>query len=292
MSPSVCAIVVTYNRRALLAECLAALAAQERPPDAIVVVDNASTDGTPDWVRAEHPEAELLALTENGGGAGGFHAGMAHVRDRGHDWLWLMDDDTIATPSALAELLAQPPRLAAAGLPEPYLLASKAVWTDGSLHPMNAPGPDRKRIDLVVAAADLELLPLRSTTFVSCLISARAVAEYGLPHAHYFIWSDDIEYTARILAAETGHLVPTSVVVHKTKAAHTAVTDTGDRFYFHARNTLYMLRSRTWDRGEKLGLLYVLVTTSWQYLARNRFRPGPAKVVLRGLRDGLAPARA
>ena len=289
---SVCAIVVTYNRRELLAACLAALAAQERAVDEIVVVDNASTDGTAEWVRREHPEAELLALSENGGGAGGFHAGMAWARDRGHDWLWLMDDDTIPTPTALSELLAQPERIAAAGLAEPYLLASRAVWTDGSLHPMNAPAPDRKRIDLVVDAAELELLPLRSTTFVSALISRRAVEEYGLPHAHYFIWSDDIEYTARILQRETGYFVPTSVVEHRTKAAHTAVTEAGGRFYYHARNTLYMLRSSSWDRGEKLGLAYVLITTSWQYLVRNRFRPGPAKVVFRGLRDGLAGAPA
>jgi len=291
---SVCAIVVTYNRRALLVECVAALRAQATPPDHVLVVDNASTDGTPELVRADFADVELLALGENGGGAGGFHAGMAHAfaDPRGFDWLWLMDDDTIPAPGALAELLAQPARVTGAGLPEPYLLASKALWTDGSLHPMNTPGPDRKRIDLVVAAADLALLPLRSTTFVSLLVSRRAIEAYGLPHAHYFIWSDDMEYTARVLQRETGYLVPTSVVHHKTKLAHTAVTDAGGRFYYHARNTLYMLRSRSWDRGEKLGLLYVLLTTSWQYLARNAFRPDALKIVARGLRDGLAPRPA
>lgn len=285
---AVCAIVVTYNRRALLDECLAALRAQSRPVEHVLVVDNASTDGTAEHIRGAHPEVELLALAENGGGAGGFHAGMAHAHAQGFDWLWLMDDDTIPTPHALAELLAAPERVTGAGLPAPFLLASKALWTDGSLHPMNAPGPDRKRIDLVVRAAELDLLPLRSTTFVSLLVSKEAVDRYGLPHAEYFIWSDDIEYTARILQRETGYLVPTSEVHHKTKAAHTAVTDAGGRFYYHVRNTLFMLRSSSWDLGEKLGLVYVLVTTSAEYLRRNRGRGGSAGTVARGLRDGLS----
>ena len=285
MSASVCAIVTTYNRRDLLAECLAALEAQTRRPDATVVVDNASTDGTAAMLREQHPGVELLALAGNEGSAGGFHEGLAHGHRRGFDWFWLMDDDTLPAPGALAELLGALERLG--GLPHPYLLASKAVWRDGTLHPMNAPGAERRDVDRLVASAERRLLPLRSATFVSLLVARRAVERYGLPEKRYFVWSDDGEYTARILRRDAGYLVPTSVVHHKTQTPHTAVTAAGGRFYFHVRNTLFMLRSRSWEAGEKLGLVHALATTTWDYLRRGRFAPSALAVVARGVRDGL-----
>ena len=58
----VCAVVVTYNRVELLRECLTALESQTRPVDRILVVDNKSTDGTPEIVEREHPGADMLRL--------------------------------------------------------------------------------------------------------------------------------------------------------------------------------------------------------------------------------------
>jgi rhamnopyranosyl-N-acetylglucosaminyl-diphospho-decaprenol beta-1,3/1,4-galactofuranosyltransferase len=273
------AVVVTHNRRELLRECLAALGRQGASLDGVTVIDNASTDGTGEMVAAEFPSAEVVRLEENVGGAGGFHEGM---RRAGGDWLWLMDDDTIPADDALEELLR-----AARAEPDALLLASRAVWTDGRLHPMNAPGTDRRSFRRLVDAAAKGLLPLRSATFVSLLVSRRAVERHGLPHAHYFIWSDDIEYTARVTRRDPAYLVPASVVTHATKTAYTAVSSTGGRFYFHVRNTLYMLRGRSWAPDEKLALLYALGTSTAAYLRENG--PGAAGVVLRGLRDGLRP---
>ena len=220
----VCAVVVTYNRRALLLECLAAVAAQTVPVDRVLVVDNASTDGTAALVRDAHPGVELLELPENGGSAGGFHAGMRQAHAAGFEWLWLMDDDTIPSPTALQELLA-----AAASLPDgpPALLASRIVWTDGRLHPMNLPGFERGRPDVVVAAAQRRLLALRTATFPSLLVHRTAVDRHGLPLAGYFLWSDDIEYTARILRTDPGYLVPASVAEHRTREPHTAISASG-----------------------------------------------------------------
>ena len=105
MGERVCAVIVTYNRKALLKECLEAVLAQTRPPDHVLVVDNASTDGTAEMLREEFPQVEVLRLPENQGGAGGFHEGMKRAYEEGFDWLWLMDDDTIPRPEALEALL-------------------------------------------------------------------------------------------------------------------------------------------------------------------------------------------
>jgi rhamnopyranosyl-N-acetylglucosaminyl-diphospho-decaprenol beta-1,3/1,4-galactofuranosyltransferase len=282
---NVTAVVVTYNRKELLRECLAALAAQERPVDRVLVIDNASTDGTAEQVRAENPDVDLVTLSENGGGAGGFHEGMKRAHADGADWIWLMDDDTLPEPGALKALLDARARADR----EPYLLYSKAVWEDGTLHPMNYPGFERHRPELMVIGAERKLLPLRTATFVSLLVSRKAIDEFGLPLARYFIWSDDIEYSARIMRERAGYFVPQSVVLHKTKAAYTAISTSGDRFYFHIRNTLYMLRGSAWTLKEKPSLVFILFTSSLAYLKFNRFAWKNVKVILRGLRDGVKP---
>jgi len=284
---TVCAVVLTYNRRALLEECLAAVAAQTRAPDRILVVDNASTDGTVEMVRREHPDVELMLLSQNIGGAGGFHEGLRAAHEQGADWAWVMDDDTIPTPDALRRLL-QAADSAPASSP-PALLSSKVIWTDGRLHPMNEVKLKHDR-EAIVESCERGLLPLRHATFVSLLVHRRAIDAFGLPLKHYFLWSDDIEYTGRILKdAATGYLVPDSVVLHKTAQPYTAVADTQGRFYFHVRNLLYMVRGSAWTPAEKLTLLWTLTTTIRTYLRRNRFRRDSLLIVLRGLRDGLRP---
>jgi rhamnopyranosyl-N-acetylglucosaminyl-diphospho-decaprenol beta-1,3/1,4-galactofuranosyltransferase len=132
------ALVVTRDRRILLGEALTAIRSQTRPPDAVVVVDNASADGTAAMVRARFPETDLLALPANTGGAGGFAIGLAHALDLGAGAVWLMDDDTLPEPGALAALLAARERATGPDGPPP-VVASRVVWTDGRDHPMNTP---------------------------------------------------------------------------------------------------------------------------------------------------------
>jgi GT2 family glycosyltransferase len=276
----ICAVIVTRDRLELLQQCLDALAAQTRAPDRVLVVDNASSDGTREWLAGR--DVDVLRLEENAGGAGGFHAGLREAVASGAEWAWLMDDDTIPRPDALAEL-------AGADAPGTLLRASVAVWRDGRLHPMNVPGFERDDVAPLVDGAARRVLPLRTATFVSLLVHREAVERFGLPDASYFIWADDLEYTARVTRGGGGAaLVPASVVEHRTREPHTAVTATGGRFYFHVRNTLYMVRGRSWSALEKVTLLYLLAVTSAQYLAGG----GAPLTVLRGLRDGLRRRRA
>ena len=78
----ICAVVVTRDRLALLQQCIEALRAQTRRPDRVLVVDNASSDGTAAWL-AGQADVETLRLEENLGGAGGFHAGLSRAHADG-----------------------------------------------------------------------------------------------------------------------------------------------------------------------------------------------------------------
>lgn len=288
VADNVCAVVVSHNRRDLLSECLSHLAAQTTPPGHVLVVDNASDDGSPAMVRERFPSAELLPLPENLGGAGGFNRGLAHAHGQGHEWLWLLDDDTLPNAEALAELLAAAQR--APGRRPPALLASRVLWTDGRPHPMNRSGPRWRRLDEMIEACAAGLTAVRYSTFVSALVHRRAVDEHGLPNARYFIWSDDLEYTGRILRRDAGYVVPASVVHHATQRPYTALEASGDRYYFHVRNTLLMLRGRSWDPLERLRYLRLLIGTTRAYVAGNDRSPAALAVVARGVRDGLLEA--
>ncbi len=128
----IAAVVVTYNRKDLLGQCLDSLLRQSRPLDALYIIDNHSTDGTCDFligrglitpvagpsdtpVETIRPipapsgvrpalEVHYLRMPENTGGAGGFCEGMKRAVEAGFDWLWLMDDDLLTDPEALTVL--------------------------------------------------------------------------------------------------------------------------------------------------------------------------------------------
>ena len=244
-SPRVAAVVVTYNRRDLLLESLAAVLGQTRAPDKVIVVDNASEDGTAAAVRGQFPSVHLAELRRNSGGAGGFAGGMALALADGADLSWLMDDDTVPEPGALNALLGARDRMAAqdrSGGP-PALVASQVLWTDGREHPMNTPRrkPFAAKAERLAAAA-VGCVPIRSASFVSVLVDAAECRRRGLPRADYFLWNDDFEFTTRLLRGNTGLLCPASVVVHKTKTFGSTDADPGDRFFYEVRNKVWMFK--------------------------------------------------
>ncbi|MDO5533107.1 MAG: glycosyltransferase [Propionibacteriaceae bacterium] len=276
-------VVVAWNRRDLLAQTLSGLAAQTRGLDGLVVIDNASTDDSAALARAHPGVTEVVTLPHNTGGAGGFAAGIARaVATHDADLVWLMDDDTVPTPTALEALLdaraAYPGRVSVA--------ASRADWRDGREHPMNRPRP-RPGASRVLrgAAAMADAVPIRSASFVSILVDAAAVRRHGLPEADYFLWNDDFEYTARLLRDGVGLYVPASRVYHLTKVFGSSDADPGPRFVNEVRNKLWVF-----TRSDALGpadrVLYAGATAlRWaRMLARSPHR-GP---LLAWGREGLA----
>jgi GT2 family glycosyltransferase len=196
----VIAVVVTYNRRAMLAECLAALAAQTHPLAGVIVVDNASTDGTEETVAAATGlDVGYVRLARNGGGSEGFHYGVKHALDRPAEWVWLMDDDCEPLPECLETLLAS----RAAGDPRTAVVTPTVVSGEDRLLPLNRLVRARRlvRSPLVplpaerYEAAEAEI---DTASFVGPLIRAEDARAAGLPQREVFIRFDDIEYVDRL----------------------------------------------------------------------------------------------
>lgn len=105
----IAAVVVTFNRKELLKECLAGVLNQVYPIDKVFIVDNNSTDGTPEFLKKEgflnNELIKYLRLSENTGSAGGFHEGVKMAYEEGADWVWFLDDDVSPRPDCLKIML-------------------------------------------------------------------------------------------------------------------------------------------------------------------------------------------
>lgn len=213
----VCAVIVTYNRLSKLKRVLADVRAQVASNlSMIVVVNNASTDGTAEWLEAQatvEPRLRVLQLNTNSGGAGGFHRGLLEAYRLGAHYAWLMDDDCYPYPQALQRL-----ELAYEGYEQrfgesPGFACSRVLGDDAeNICAMNIPGAAWNWC--FPYSDQLPIIAAHWCSFVSCLIKLDDLDRHGLPLKDYFIWYDDLEYTRRLSQSKCGVVAMNSVVVH------------------------------------------------------------------------------
>lgn len=215
------AVIVTYNRKALLRVVLDAVSGQSYLPDIILVIDNKSTDGTSEYlkgVEAKLPQIKHILMTENLGGAGGFHYGMKHAYELGADWIWVLDDDATPKYDALEKLITSEVFKHFQNNDERLLgfLASRVDWTDGSICQMNVPNTAREFHDLHHLTTNC--CRIITASFVSILVNREALKTAGYPVKEFFIWFDDVEHTRRITEMNNtvAYYIPDSVVIHQT----------------------------------------------------------------------------
>jgi rhamnopyranosyl-N-acetylglucosaminyl-diphospho-decaprenol beta-1,3/1,4-galactofuranosyltransferase len=211
VSESVAVVIVTFNRADLLTRMLDGLAAQTRVPDAVFVVDNASTDHTREILtaRREHPELPLQVThsEENLGGAGGFHLGVRAAYDAGWDRVWLIDDDVVPAAGCLEALMAvDEDCLIAVREDLSGALVEKAAVEFDLRNPL-AIKPKRSTVDSTYAdrAAMPELVEVHNVAFEGFMARRSVVEEVGFPDPSFFIFYDDAEYAVR--ARRAGHRI-------------------------------------------------------------------------------------
>ena len=202
------AVVVTFNRKQLLTECVDALLNQSLSLDAIYIVDNASSDGTKPYLKErgylENPLIRYIELPLNLGGAGGFHVGMEAAHKAGFDWVWVMDDDTEPFPDSL-ELLET--------LKHHTQVVAIANLKVDRLRNETADG-----LRLMTSKNTKPYPKVRFSSFVGLLIRCCAIDKIGLPISDFFIHRDDTEYCMRLRSIGDIALARESVVAHKEVA--------------------------------------------------------------------------
>lgn len=298
---SLVAVVVTYNRLDKLKATLARLL--EAPPAelaAVVVVDNASGDGTGAWLAAQE-DARLVALASesNIGGAGGFEAGMRHaVAELDPDWIVVMDDDARPEPGALAAFHALDKRGWDA-------LAAAVYFPGGEICEMNRPSRNPfwharefRRTLMGGGRGGFHITPedyagpgrlIDVASFVGLFLSRAAIRRAGYPDGRLFVYGEDGLYTLG-LSKLGGRIWFTPEVAFE----HDCSTFQGQRgrfrplwkVYYYHRNLLLLYRMAA-------GWLFwpALLAVLPKWLSKVRHHSGERGTFLRllghAVRDGL-----
>ncbi len=302
------AVVVTYNRLDKLKVTLARLL--ESPADElsmVVVVNNASTDGTGDWLaEQDDPRLDVLNSAVNSGGASGFATGMRRAMEiHAPDWMVVMDDDGRPEPGGLAAFHHLP-----AGKWD--AVAAAVYFPSGEICEMNRPsrnpfwhgreflrtlmGGGRSGFHVPPAAYEGEGFQIDVTSFVGFFVSAEAVSRIGYPNPDLFIYGDDGIYTLGL--SKTGGRIgfePSVRFEHDltsfTGGAGQSAVQRGRlaplwKVYYYHRNLLYLYRLAA---GVLFWPALLVILPKWLSKARHygSDRPVFLRLLGRAIRDGL-----
>lgn len=232
---TVVAVVVTYNRQKLLAECVNALRNQSRRIDKILIINNGSTDNTSLWLRQQ---TDLDFITQkNIGSAGGFNTGIHLAYEKNYDWVWLMDDDGFPKEDALENLLE--------GAEEKMCLRNCAVINKEDRKSFVWKTGHYSTIDEV----NEQIIHNYAHPFNGTLIHHELIKKVGLPRKELFIWGDETEYYHRII---TKYKIPfytkTNSIHYHPASAYSYKNDwdyaSNWKMYFYVRNRFHILKTR------------------------------------------------
>jgi GT2 family glycosyltransferase len=240
---SICAVLVNYNGGRFLNECLRRLQAAVRPGDEVVVVDNASIDGSVAALLREFPQVAVLRQPRNVGVAAGNNIGVRHALARGHAYVLLLNYDTRPSPDLIDELLA-------AADSRTLVTANTLVWDDANQSNSHAGGFDwwlgrlrepflgTSRGEWPTAAREVDIAD------TCCLLVPRLVFEtIGFMDEAYFLYYDDTDFVVRARRAGFRCLFqPRATLEHYERGASGPVDDSPVSVYYTSRNRLYFMR--------------------------------------------------
>lgn len=238
---SVCIVIVTWNRLEMLKACVEAAKKNASGAD-ILVVDNASTDGTGTWLDNQKG-INVISLTENTGGAGGFASGMKWAYEQGYEWVWIMDDDVVALNGAL-EVISNNKFHADVIQAAKYESDGSECVFEGLL---NSRTMRRKKIP-VASVPSNGYVSCNVATFEGLFVSRKAVETIGYPDASFFYGLDDLFYGYR--ASEKLRFIFVPQFVLKKQIDKSRANIAGRRFYsstpqsryYHVRNYWKVMR--------------------------------------------------
>lgn len=241
-------VIVTYNRLEKLQKSLAAYEAQTFHPSVILVFNNASTDGTTEYLNQWKNTfvSTIIKLVihspENLGGAGGFAEGIRHMLKMNTDWIWIADDDAYPDNNCLETINNYYESLSPNSQAQIEAISAKVVDLHHKLSAVH-----RRRLHL--GAVQIKEVPLSALdyekkvqeinlfSFVGTVIRTSTIRKIGLPRSDYFIFFDDSEYSLRLRTSGRILCLSEAIIVHDSPE-NLLAKESWKNFYMF-RNKLY-----------------------------------------------------
>lgn len=248
-------VLVTFNRLEKLKIALSCYEKQTYKIEKIIIVDNCSTDGTIDFLKKwldskTNFDKEVVYLSENTGGAGGFGAGMEHALNLVNsmqlktDWILVSDDDAFPNDDAIEKMIAYYQKQEVEKQNEIVALSS-AVVNHGQIHESHRSRIEKDFFRIRFVGVDKKYyntdgFEIDLFSYVGNMIKVSALKNVGTTLRDLFIYGDDNEHSLRL--GKIGKLVcvPASVFVHDTPGVETRKI--GWHNYYNRRNQLYILK--------------------------------------------------
>lgn len=269
-SPGYAVVIVTYNRKKLLCECVHRVIYQTVPADKIIIVNNASTDGTKKYLEelsARETVCEIIECPRNIGGAGGFAKGISRAFKYNVDCVLMIDDDAMLAPDYMEKLLK-----AKAEKPA-YSALAGSVKVNGNIDTGHRKKLSKAGMFFKDCAASLyqnAYFECDIASFCGMLLDKKLMMQIGLPHEEYFIWHDDAEYSLRIRKHSRFLVIPDAVLDHMTEGnkEKTYPRRYNWRDYYNIRNRLLLVEEHGGIQDKILNHLYMflhIVCRNWLF---------------------------
>ncbi|MCS6796761.1 MAG: glycosyltransferase [Raineya sp.] len=292
------ATVVTYNRLPLLKECIEAIRKQTRPVDAIIVVNNGSTDGTTEWL---NEQKDIIAIhQDNVGSGGGQNRAFKEAYYRQADWIWTMDDDGYAQTNTLEKLIEAIQLKNDIRVINSVVIKKQDPSCNALCFPQHTFIKNKKYIFYTLAEirkhTQEKIIEGVPNFFNSSLIHRSVVEQIGFPLKELFILGDEVEYNMRMMnanikmyvATESLYLHPQNDFFFKFFHKNVYFPISENKLYYLTRNYTYIRKkykcfSKAYSSNffvTKLFIKLIILSLMKKVKFKDKF-----KIIVKALKD-------
>jgi GT2 family glycosyltransferase len=232
-------IIVTYNGLKWISNCLSST-----KPYSVIVIDNNSSDGTPDFIKKNFPEVILFEQKKNLGFGKANNVGMAYALRHEADYVFLLNQDAVALPGTIEKLVRRAEKNKSYGILSPVHLNGTGDFLDDSfLYYLKNQGSNEFLSDLVMNKPKKDIYEFRMINAAAWLLPIRTIKTVGGFHPMFFLYGEDDNYCQRVIfhSLKVG-VVTNAFILHDSKNNNAVQPDRGSEKYFEKFRTLLKVK--------------------------------------------------
>ncbi len=258
MDKLVCLIILNWNGLDDTIECIESCFKLTYSNFYILLVDNASSDGSESILRERYPDINFIQTGENLGFAGGNNVGIKFALENDADYVWLLNNDTVVDSEALSELVKVAEKSesnAIVGSKIYFYNEPKKIWFAGGIWRKNKLFASHFGDGEVDVGQYDKICEVDYITGCSLLVKSTVIKEIGMMNEKYFMYWEDVDWGATVHKKGWKNIhVPTSFVWHKISSS--MKKQSHKQVYYFIRGSLLFFQKYA---PERLPLVFIVI---------------------------------